>query len=238
MNLEEYIVSTVHLYGMIHAERVLHIYKKHHPNKPLPHFGKINFKRLEKDFVYYEKGFFIHQAIWVDDDMSRHLLKTNGKPYWMPCEAELKLYLDPDYFPKNDQYQDLYMYTLNSLVPVEEDVEEILHEVVISIQVGSPLGAVVNAYLRRKLEIDEKELKRLTDKIMLLYNHTKMWENNGFSPIELRQWHDRAKHTGRNDPCPCGSGKKYKNCCLGKDHIDDDLGQLTYENVFSSEADA
>lgn len=22
---------------------------------------------------------------------------------------------------------------------------------------------------------------------------------------------------GRNDPCPCGSGKKYKNCCLGKE---------------------
>jgi SEC-C motif len=22
---------------------------------------------------------------------------------------------------------------------------------------------------------------------------------------------------GRNDPCPCGSGKKYKNCCLRKD---------------------
>ena len=22
---------------------------------------------------------------------------------------------------------------------------------------------------------------------------------------------------GRNDPCPCGSGKKYKRCCLGKD---------------------
>lgn len=21
---------------------------------------------------------------------------------------------------------------------------------------------------------------------------------------------------GRNDPCPCGSNKKYKNCCLGK----------------------
>jgi tetratricopeptide (TPR) repeat protein len=23
--------------------------------------------------------------------------------------------------------------------------------------------------------------------------------------------------TGRNDPCPCGSGKKYKLCCLHKD---------------------
>ena len=22
---------------------------------------------------------------------------------------------------------------------------------------------------------------------------------------------------GRNDPCPCGSGKKYKHCCLQKD---------------------
>lgn len=21
---------------------------------------------------------------------------------------------------------------------------------------------------------------------------------------------------GRNDPCPCGSGKKFKNCCIGK----------------------
>jgi hypothetical protein len=21
---------------------------------------------------------------------------------------------------------------------------------------------------------------------------------------------------GRNDPCPCGSGKKYKQCCAGK----------------------
>lgn len=22
-----------------------------------------------------------------------------------------------------------------------------------------------------------------------------------------------TKKVGRNDPCPCGSGKKYKNCC-------------------------
>ena len=26
-----------------------------------------------------------------------------------------------------------------------------------------------------------------------------------------------AKKPGRNDPCPCGSGKKYKNCCLLKE---------------------
>jgi uncharacterized protein YecA (UPF0149 family) len=24
-----------------------------------------------------------------------------------------------------------------------------------------------------------------------------------------------ARQAGRNDPCPCGSGKKYKRCCGG-----------------------
>ena len=28
---------------------------------------------------------------------------------------------------------------------------------------------------------------------------------------------DARKTPGRNDPCPCGSGKKYKQCCLDKD---------------------
>jgi uncharacterized protein len=26
-----------------------------------------------------------------------------------------------------------------------------------------------------------------------------------------------VQKVGRNDPCPCGSGKKYKNCCLQKE---------------------
>lgn len=26
-----------------------------------------------------------------------------------------------------------------------------------------------------------------------------------------------SKKIGRNDPCPCGSGKKYKACCWKKD---------------------
>lgn len=27
------------------------------------------------------------------------------------------------------------------------------------------------------------------------------------------------RKTGRNDPCPCGSGKKYKKCCLARDAV-------------------
>ncbi len=36
-----------------------------------------------------------------------------------------------------------------------------------------------------------------------------------YKPIEVREGSSEAKTdklTGRNDPCPCGSGKKYKNC--------------------------
>jgi preprotein translocase subunit SecA len=29
----------------------------------------------------------------------------------------------------------------------------------------------------------------------------------------------RGSRVGRNDPCPCGSGKKYKNCCLRQGRV-------------------
>ncbi len=41
--------------------------------------------------------------------------------------------------------------------------------------------------------------------------------------LEIRKAHAKSKTVinteekiGRNDPCPCGSGKKYKKCCLNK----------------------
>src|SRR5262245_11066789 len=39
-----------------------------------------------------------------------------------------------------------------------------------------------------------------------------------WSKSEKKQ-EDISKHAdlGRNDPCHCGSGKKYKKCCLAKD---------------------
>lgn len=32
-----------------------------------------------------------------------------------------------------------------------------------------------------------------------------------------------SKKAGRNDPCPCGSGKKYKSCCWGKEQPESDM---------------
>lgn len=60
-------------------------------------------------------------------------------------------------------------------------------------------------------------------RLTALANALPCWANNGWSPMAL---HERAvghrvflnpdstvMRVGRNDPCPCGSGKKYKKCC-------------------------
>jgi len=40
-------------------------------------------------------------------------------------------------------------------------------------------------------------------------SHANLHPTDGSKPMPIRV----EKKPGRNDPCPCGSGKKYKNCC-------------------------
>lgn len=41
--------------------------------------------------------------------------------------------------------------------------------------------------------------------------------------------------TGRNDPCPCGSGKKYKHCCISvSGALNDELKDLLSGQKFDS----
>ena len=53
-------------------------------------------------------------------------------------------------------------------------------------------------------------------------NSTRLWSNNGRTPNEIFELYERPRlnklpsktvKVGRNDLCPCGSGKKYKKCC-------------------------
>jgi preprotein translocase subunit SecA len=38
-------------------------------------------------------------------------------------------------------------------------------------------------------------------------------ETQGEGAAKVKQIVREAVKVGRNDPCPCGSGKKYKKCC-------------------------
>ncbi|MBW2960239.1 SEC-C domain-containing protein [Mesonia sp. JHPTF-M18] len=63
-------------------------------------------------------------------------------------------------------------------------------------------------YLEREFEDDDFDI------MDNLFNEEEfqrlIMHNEDESPIE------KQKEPGRNDPCPCGSGKKYKKCCLNK----------------------
>lgn len=48
--------------------------------------------------------------------------------------------------------------------------------------------------------MSEKEMEKAWKKLMKLYNKSEV----------------KSTKIGRNEPCPCGSGKKYKHCCLNK----------------------
>ncbi len=57
-----------------------------------------------------------------------------------------------------------------------------------------------------KIQIRKEEaVKELPKKQRLNYNRG--------SGSEIQQPVHKGKKVGRNDPCPCGSGKKYKKCC-------------------------
>lgn len=72
----------------------------------------------------------------------------------------------------------------------------------------------------------EKDLKTFIDLLFNAKNNTRMMENKGYTPSELFEVMQKQRENvidfpvkkrvkvGRNDPCPCGSGKKYKKCCM------------------------
>ena len=57
--------------------------------------------------------------------------------------------------------------------------------------------------IRKEEEVEEVREKKSTEFVM----------NRGGAPLVPASAKRDAKKVGRNEPCPCGSGKKYKHCC-------------------------
>ncbi|MBR4695748.1 MAG: SEC-C domain-containing protein, partial [Selenomonadaceae bacterium] len=64
---------------------------------------------------------------------------------------------------------------------------------------------------QQKLQAIEKQKSQLQDHL----SSARASHGDDVSPAEARKKNvtPDGKKVGRNDPCPCGSGKKYKNCC-------------------------
>ena len=81
---------------------------------------------------------------------------------------------------------------------------------------------VVNTIMGTDLILDEMletyKSRHLNTKIVS--STTVLYRSNAFSSTlgiiednENKPQIDTTQKIGRNDPCPCGSGKKYKKCC-------------------------
>jgi preprotein translocase subunit SecA len=44
-------------------------------------------------------------------------------------------------------------------------------------------------------------------------------DNSSGGEEKIETIRNRNQRVGRNDPCPCGSGRKYKQCCMRKEHV-------------------
>ena len=62
----------------------------------------------------------------------------------------------------------------------------------------------------RRALLEERGLKPIDDALDALAVFEEEEEEEPVKPAE-----NPNRSIGRNDPCPCGSGKKYKKCCLG-----------------------
>lgn len=81
---------------------------------------------------------------------------------------------------------------------------------------------IVNAVLAKNYTLEEllKKYKRRYVDNKIISSTTVLYRSNAFSSTlgiiednENKPQIDTTQKIGRNDPCPCGSGKKYKKCC-------------------------
>lgn len=75
----------------------------------------------------------------------------------------------------------------------------------------------INAQIRNMELIDNPIDKELTEEEIKDGDISKTAKFQQIWHQSHTPWMRINKKVGRNDPCPCGSGKKYKNCCLLRD---------------------
>ncbi|SES07587.1 YecA family protein [Salipaludibacillus aurantiacus] len=236
--LTEYVIALTHLYGLVHKHKVVEIYNKHHESEAAAEDIEKLYDtppdELTPQFVHTYKNHFVHEAIMEFGEFEDHLAQRKGKPYYIPNRTELLKYTDDMYLERTAPFYKLLTYlTSRYFKKDKEKAYELADEIQAICHAGFSTNTIFDTIAIYGVEFkDEKEVNKLVPLILDLANHTRLWENNGFTPHELSESSEKpnlmplplmkdsvstagpSEKAGRNDPCPCGSGKKYKKCCL------------------------
>ncbi|TYS63338.1 SEC-C domain-containing protein [Bacillus infantis] len=134
---------------------------------------------------------------------------------------------EPGFVERNKSYMQLVQFLSQHFEISKEDADQVAEECIFATRVGDTPEDLMK-YLTSMFKFDSVEkLQALMDIVVELMNSTREWFLKGYTSLELSSMEKKQlkplpaadKDTNadakvrRNDPCPCGSGKKYKKCC-------------------------
>jgi len=157
--------------------------------------------------------------------------KIKDKPYYVPNRKELLNKADDFYFEMTPQLKVLKDYIIGNICRDEKIIDSLIENIEFLCFLEQPFYEVIYEFKRNGILFEStRQLNTLMPLIADVYNNTRTWNNRGYTANEMNELFgedaplikdmpieqlDDAifKKVGRNDPCPCGSGKKYKKCC-------------------------
>lgn len=142
----------------------------------------------------------------------------------------------PGYVVKNQQYLQMEKFLAEKLNVSAEEVNGFMQDIIIMIM-NEETSAFIFDYMQDMIAIpNQKIAKQLSLLLLELYNSVNIFKLKGYTLNELDKMMGKTakglvvskargkdnvirvsfgeKTAGRNEPCPCGSGKKYKKCCM------------------------
>lgn len=246
--LDSYAKAAVNLYGIISRDDLIDIFNKQNVDQTSSEELYILLLPLVlKDGWYcFYKEYIVHYLFFSDFDHADYLLEHQAdKPRYIPDKDEFLRYVIEDY-TDNDHWWNVHRF-MRDVFGHSKHTSEGYEEVRDYITYGDGIRELGSILDRRNLIFNgEKQLQEFINLIMLAKNNTRIWENNGYTPSELHKIISKRNENivkfptlqrpqvGRNDPCPCGSGRKYKKCCALIDNtksaqLNSDECRLFYE---------
>ena len=100
----------------------------------------------------------------------------------------------------------------------KSDIDSLISQLIFYIKNDMDTQIIVELLTSYSLDLSDKALAdSIVNSFSKVFNNTPIWSLKGLTPLEstTRQKTTiiKDKEPGRNEPCPCGSGKKYKKCC-------------------------
>lgn len=223
-----YLRAFKNFYGIFEIDFFLNIFNEQHENEKglslkelMYYLDKFNVHNNE--IVNYN-GMLVCEALCMfEGDIDKVLEERDGKEYCILEKEELLNYSNDYYMKKTVYYYNLEEYLLKHL-KYKKDVDGILED--INIECVMDTFHIQNTIMilhDMGMEIhNKKDIEKLFKLCVEFGNNTPKWINKGWTPADLMKKDSKetsglnlvvSNKVGRNDPCPCGSGKKYKKCC-------------------------